>query len=334
MKALTIASYNPNLIRAMQGMKIVDLPMLKPGEGEVLIKIDLAPVNPSDIAFLRGGYNISRILPAIPGFEGTGKIIETGKGVDPALLNRRVSFFSQDENGTWAEFTVVDVNNCILVDENLPREQAACLFVNPFTARGMFDHVMNNGHEAMIQSAAMGQIGQFIRFFAKEHNLKVINLVRKDTHVDALKIEGQHHVLNINHENFATDLKQMANDLNATAALDAVGGELTGKLLNAMPAGSEVILYGGLSGAPVGQIDPLEIIFNNKILWGFNLGDWMNDLSENELSHISQEIQQLFIQKKLETKIQQVYPLENFYEGLRSYISNMSGGKVLFKCDA
>lgn len=332
MKALTIASYNPNLIRAMQGMKIVDLPMLKPGEGEVLIKIDLAPVNPSDIAFLRGGYNISRILPAIPGFEGTGKIIETGKGVDPALLNRRVSFFTQDENGTWAEFTAVDVNNCILVNENLPQEQAACLFVNPFTARGMFDHVMNNGHEAMIQSAAMGQIGQFIRFFAKEHNLKVINLVRKDAHLELLKNEGEAHVLSINHENFTTELKKMANDLNATAALDAVGGELTGKLLNAMPAGSEVILYGGLSGAPVGQIDPLEIIFKNKILWGFNLGDWMNDLSENELSHISQEIQQLFIQKKLETKIQQVYPLENFYDGLRSYISSMSEGKVLFRC--
>jgi len=332
MKALTIASYNSNLIRAMQGMKIVDLPMPKPGEGEVLIKIDLAPVNPSDIALLRGGYNISRTLPAIPGFEGTGKIIKTGKGVDQALQDRRVSFFSQDENGTWAEFTVVDVNNCILVNENLPREQAACLFVNPFTARGMFDHVMNNGHEALIQSAAMGQIGQFIRFFAKENNLKVINLVRKDAHVDALKLVGEQHVLNINHENFATALKQMASDLNATAALDAVGGELTGKLLNAMPAGSEVILYGGLSGSHIGQIDPLEIIFNNKILWGFNLGDWLADVTPENLNSISDNLQQLFVQKKLETKIQQIYPLENFYDGLRSYISNMSGGKVLFRC--
>jgi len=330
MKALTIAAYNANLIRAMQGMKIVELPTPKAGEGEVLIKIDLAPVNPSDIAFLRGGYNISRTLPAIPGFEGSGKIVETGAGIDSGLTGKRVSFFSQDQNGTWAEFAVTDLKNCILIDDNLTAEQAACLFVNPLTARAMFGHVLNNEHQALIQSAAMGQVGQFIRFFAKENNLKTINLVRKDEHVEALKNEGEEHVLNINSENFTAELKQMAGDLNTTAALDAVGGELTGKILNVMPIGSEMILYGGLSGAPVGQIDPLEIIFNNKILWGFNLGDWLNDIPAEELNNISQEIQQLFIQQKLATKIQEVFPLENFYDGLRKYISNMSGGKVLF----
>jgi NADPH:quinone reductase len=332
MKALTIAAYNANLIRAMQGMKIVELPTPKAGEREVLIKIDLAPVNPSDIAFLRGGYNISRPLPAIPGFEGTGKIVGTGAGVDSGLIGKRVSFFSQDENGTWAEFAVTDFKNCILVNDGFPEEQAACLFVNPLTARAMFGHVLNNEHQALIQSAAMGQVGQFIRFFAKENNLKVINLVRKDDHVESLKNEGEEHVLNINNENFTAELKQMAGDLSATAALDAVGGELTGKILNAMPIGSEMILYGGLSGAPVGQIDPLEIIFNNKILWGFNLGDWLNDLPADHLNNISQEIQQLFNQQKLATKIQNVFPLENFYDGLRKYISNMSGGKVLFRC--
>lgn len=332
MKALTLAAYNANLIRAMQGMKVVELPPTKPSADEVLIKIDLAPVNPSDIAFLRGGYNITRPLPAIPGFEGTGKIVETGAGVDSGLTGKRVSFFSQNESGTWADFAVTDLKNCILVNDKLTEEQAACLFVNPFTARGMFDHVLNNGHRALIQSAAMGQVGQFIRFFAKENNLQAINLVRKDDHVETLKNEGEEYVLNINHENFPAELKQMAGDLNATAALDAVGGELTGKILNVMPIGSEMILYGGLSGAHIGQIDPLEIIFNNKILWGFNLGDWLNDLPSSEWNNISQEIQQLFIQKRLETKIQQVYPLESFYEGLRKYISNMSGGKVLFRC--
>lgn len=332
MKALTIESYNANLIRAMQGMKIVELPMPKPGEGEVLIKIDLAPVNPSDIAFLRGGYNITRSLPAIPGFEGTGKIVETGDSIDSGLIGKRVSFFSQNEGGTWAEFTVTDLKNCILVHDNLPREQAACLFVNPFTAYGMFDHILNNGHQALIQSAAMGQIGQFIRFFARENSLKVINLVRKDAHVEALKNVGEEFVLNINNENFPAELKPIAGHLNATAALDAVGGDLAGKILNVMPIGSEMILYGGLSGSPIGQIDPLEIIFNNKILWGFNLGDWLNDLSADDLNKISTEIQQYFIQGKLETKIQQVIPLEKFYEGLRGYISNMSGGKVLFRC--
>ncbi len=332
MKALTIEAYNANLIRAMQAMKVVELPTPKPSAEEVLIKIDLAPVNPSDIAFLRGGYNISRPLPAIPGFEGTGKIVETGAGVDPSIKGKRVSFFSQDEGGTWAEYAATDHRNCIIIEEQLPEEQAACLFVNPFTAYGMFDHIRTNDHKALIQSAAMGQVGQFIRFFAKEIDITVINLVRKDAHVEFLHNEGEKFVLNINADNFSTTLQQLSHQLEATAAIDAVGGELTGKILNAMPIGSEVILYGGLSGTQVGQIDPLEIIFNNKILWGFNLGDWLTDLTPDKLNSISLELQQLFIQKKLETKIQQVFPLENFYDGLRKYISNMSGGKVLFRC--
>ncbi|MBE0638664.1 MAG: alcohol dehydrogenase catalytic domain-containing protein [Bacteroidales bacterium] len=333
MKALIIDAYNSNLIRAMQAMKLMEIPMPQPDENHVLIKIELTPVNPSDIAFLRGGYNISRPLPAIPGFEGTGKIVETGSGVDKSFVGRRVSFFSQSEYGTWAEYTVIRLSDCIFLNNDLSVEQASCLFVNPFTARGMFDHILTNGHQALIQSAAMGQIGQFIRYFARESNLPVINLVRKDVHVEMLQAEGEQFVLNMTNEKFQDDLARMATALNASAALDAVGGELTGKILNAMPKGSELILYGGLSGIPVGQMDPLEIIFKNKVLWGFNLGDWLNDLSDIRLSKISDEIQTLFIQKKLETKIQQIFPLENFYGGLRKYISNMSGGKVLFQCE-
>jgi len=146
-----------------------------------------------------------------------------------------------------------------------------------------------------------------------------------------LKNEGEPFVLNLNDEDFYENLKNLNDDLKATVAIDAVGGEITGKLLNVMPAGSQVILYGGLSGVPVSMIDPLEVIFKNKILKGFNLGDWMKITPVDEIERITDYLQSLFIQKKLETRIQASFPLENFYEGLRTYISNMSAGKVLFR---
>jgi NADPH:quinone reductase len=332
MKVLTISAYNTNLIRAMQGMKMEEREMPFPDAGEVMVKVLLAPVNPSDIAFLRGGYNVVKTLPAIPGFEGAGIIVKTGRGVDEKLIGKRVSFFSQsDKGGTWAEYVVIGQTDFILAGDDITDEQAACLFINPLTARGLFDHVHNNGHQALIQSAAMGQVGHFIRFFAAEHNIRVINLVRKEEHVEELTAHGERYVLNITAEDFPDALKRMAADTGATAALDAVGGELTGKIMNAMPAGAEVILYGGLSGAAVGSISPLEVIFKNKVLWGFNLGDWRRELDEKEIKRVSPQIIQLFEQKKLETKISKVVPLEQYYEGLRSYISDMSAGKVLFK---
>lgn len=332
MNALTISAYNTNLIRAMQAMKIEEREMPLPGTGEVLIKVLLAPVNPSDIAFLRGGYNIIKTLPAIPGFEGTGEIVRTGAGVDEKLIGRRVSFFSQsNDGGTWAEYVLVGQSDFILTGDTISDEQAACLFINPLTAKGMFGHIHSNGHQALIQSAAMGQVGHFIRFFAGEHNVQVINLVRQEEHVEELTAQGERYVLNITAEDFPDALKRMAADTGATAALDAVGGELTGKIMNAMPSGAEVILFGGLSGTTVGSISPLEVIFNNKVLWGFNLGDWLRDMDEQERKDVSQQIVRLFEQKKLETKISKIVPLDQFYDGLRSYISDMSAGKVLFK---
>ena len=334
MKALILESYNANLIRAMRSMKAIEKETPKPLKGEVLVKTQSAPINPSDIAFIRGGYNINKALPAIPGFEGTGTIAGVGQGVDEKLIGKRVSFFSQDDRGgTWAEFVCVKKQDCIFVLDELPVGQAACLFVNPLTAYALSDYVVTNGHSAIIQSAATGQVGQFIRFFARENDMKMINLVRKADHIDELKKQGEEFVLNINDEGFEDLLAGISAEIDATAAIDAVGGELTGKMLNAMPSGSEVILYGGLSNLPVGQIDALEIIFNNKILGGFNLGNWLEDLPDGELTEISCKLQTLFIQGKMETKIRETVPLNEFYEGIRSYISDMSGGKILFRMD-
>lgn len=332
MNALVIENYNTNLIRALSGIKMMEIPVPVVSRGQVLIKVDAAPVNPSDIAFLRGGYNIRRTLPAVPGFEGAGTIVSVFDDGDSNLLGRKVCFFTQEENiGTWASYVAVNVENTVLLNSEIPVEQAACMFVNPFTAYALFEHVFENGHDAMILTGASGQVGQFIRFFGRERGIKILNLVRKEQHIAELLQQGEEHVLNMVDADFTEKLSTLAQTLNATAAIDAVGGELTGKIINAMPEGSEVLLYGGLSGQPVSGIDTLEIIFKNKFLGGFNLGTWLNDLSSEEHLSITDYLQSLVTAKKIETKIQAVVPLPEFYTALRSYISNMSGGKVLLK---
>jgi len=332
MKAVVLENYNPNLIRAFRSMKVEMLPVPETLSGQILVKVEASPVNPSDIAFLRGGYNIVKPLPAIPGFEGTGKVVAVGDAMPATLIGEKVVFFCQeDTGGAWAEFVVLNEDEFISVHKSFLVEQAACLFVNPFTAWALFGHVYDNQHRAIIQSAAGGQVGKFIRYFAKEHNVAVINLVRKPQQLEQLKAEGNQYVLDTNDKDFELSLNKLASQLRATASIDAVGGELTGKMLNAMPVGGELVLYGGLSGNPVSAIDPLQLIFKNKIISGFNLNDWLAEKTTGEFSNISNHIQMLFMEQKLETKINQSYSLEDFYDGLRAYISNMSAGKVLFK---
>ena len=61
-----------------KGLTVEDLEVPKPAKGEILVKIDSAPINPSDWAFLRGLYASPKKLPVVAGFEGSGIVMATG----------------------------------------------------------------------------------------------------------------------------------------------------------------------------------------------------------------------------------------------------------------
>ncbi len=143
-KALELTACNPNLVKAMLGLKIVEKSIPRPAEHQLLIKMAYAPCNPSDIAFLQGAYGVSKTMPTVPGFEGAGFVKAVGPGLDPdAWLGKLVSCFAQGNNdGTWAEYFIADANQIMPVDSNLDPKQASCFFVNPFTA-----WACRNGHK-------------------------------------------------------------------------------------------------------------------------------------------------------------------------------------------
>ncbi len=331
MKGIVLPDYNTNIIRAMLGMRVEESKTPEPAKNQVLIKIDAAPCNPSDIAFIRGMYNIKKDLPKILGFEGTGTVIKTGNSNKAkTLLGKRVSCFTQNnENGTWADFLITDAANCIVLDSKIDKYQAACFFVNPFTAYALFDICLKKHTKAIIQNAATGQIGRFIRIFAQQHNIKTINIVRKQQQAEHLR-KTEEFVLNSSSENFSEELKNIAQKLNANIALDAVGGETTGTLLNNMPENSEIIVYGGLSGKHISNVEILDVIFKNKSIRGFNLNTWRTKISQQKFETISNTLQQMIIDETISTKIQKTFKLDDFLTGIKTYIGNMSAGKIVF----
>jgi NADPH:quinone reductase-like Zn-dependent oxidoreductase len=144
-----------------------------------------------------------------------------------------------------------------------------------------------------------------------------------------LRNEGAKYVLVETEDGFQENLKTLCRQLKATTAFDAVGGALTGMMFNAMPGDSELIVYGGLSNKPASGLDTLPLIFNQKAIYGFSLPDWKEELYD--FDRISENLQDMFINGTLQTKIQGSTSVDNVVKGLRSYIANMSGGKVLIK---
>jgi len=330
-KSVVLSSYNHNLIRAIIGIKVEERPLPELSDNEVLIKMKAAPCNPSDIAFIRGGYNIIKSLPAVPGFEGAGKVIDAGKdNID--LIGKRVCYYTSDDTeGTWSEYFITSAENCIVLKDGISYEQGSCLSINPFTAYGLFEIVINNRAKAIIQNGAGGQVTEFVRVLSRKQGIAVINIVRKEEQVTWLREKGEKLVLNSTDENFSNSLKKLANDLNATIAFDSVGGEDTGVIMNALPENSTVVVLGGLSGKGISGIDPIEVIFKNKKVTGFNLNFWMLEKSVDEFERISNEIQDMIIREEIKTEIQGTCKLDDVVNGIRLYIKSMSKGKIIFQ---
>jgi len=331
MKSIILPAYNKNVLRAMLSLQVVEKEIPKPGDNEVLIKAYAAPVNPSDIAFIQGGYNIVKTLPAAPGFEGSGIVTDAGKNARH-LIGKKVSAFVQkDTDGTWAEYFVAGQTDLIVLKDDMDMDQAACFTVNPFTAYGMMEIALLRESTAIIQNAGGGQVAAFIRTMAGENGLEVINIVRKPETAEKLKQEGVKNVLVQNDETFTEQLNSLAADLNASTAFDAVGGELAGLMFNALTDDAELVVYGGLSNKPISGIDVMDVIFKNKIISGFNLMDWKNELEEEDFEKISQKLQNKFSNGNYGTKISRTVPVEEIVGGLKTYLGDMSGGKILIK---
>jgi NADPH:quinone reductase-like Zn-dependent oxidoreductase len=315
-----------------QSISVTEVPLLRPGPGQVLIRIAASPVNPADIVFMRGLYGFKKALPAIPGLEGSGTVIAAGSGLLPRfLLGRRVACSAADPDitgGTWAQYLVTHANRCIPLRKEVTTEQGATLLINPMTAWGLLEHARRGGHRAVVQSAAAGALGRMIVRLSRQFSITMINIVRRPEQEDLLRKLGAGHVLNENTPGFDAALRDLCHTLHAGIGFDAVAGEMSARMLRAQPEGSRLLVYGALSMKPP-QIDPSSLIFERKGVEGFWLSSWLRTKNTLSVLGIARKVQKL-LNTDLSTDIQARLPLEEFARGIQEYKHHMTRGKVLF----
>jgi NADPH:quinone reductase len=331
MRAVVLESYHADVVDAIRGLMILDRPTPKPRHGQVLVRIEAAPCNPSDLLLLQGKYGALKKLPAVPGWEGAGTVLASGGGLFARwLVGKRVACaLRRDRDGTWAEYFVADAADCIPLKTALPIEQAACFVVNPVTAVALLETARNAGHRAAVHSVGASQLGRMMLAIAAEMNYPLIHLVRRESQVDLLQKCGAMHVLNTSNRHFAGELKSLCKKLKATAAFEAIAGDMTGVVFNALPPKSTVYLYGALSLQPCGGIDPVDVIFHEKTLTGFYLGNWLRNRGLIGILRTVSRVQRLIIDRRIETIVQRRLALDEVVEGLQQYVANMTDGKVL-----
>jgi NADPH:quinone reductase-like Zn-dependent oxidoreductase len=126
-------------------------------------------------------------------------------------------------------------------------------------------------------------------------------------------------------------LEDLCRRLKVTAAFDAVAGDMTGRLLEAMPEGGVVWVYGGLSYAACSGINPAGLIFQDKRVDSFLLTRWNRKRGLLTVMRELNRVQKLMASGELGTTIQRRVGLDEAVDALLHYKEHMTAGKVLIK---
>lgn len=307
---------------------LVDKPVPKPEGKELLVKVLAAPINPSDVMFTRGLYGLKKPLPCVPGFEASGVVVDAGNLIGKALIGKRVAFTHKDDrDGTWAEYCLTDLTSCFPLMAGVSDEQGAMLIVNPLTAWGMCHVASQEGAAAIVHTAAASALGRFLCVLAEKKGLPVIHIVRRAQQRELLQKLGAKHVLVSDDDGFDKELKSLSKQLKATLAFDAVAGSMTGRLLEAMPRGSSIRVYGALSEEPV-VLNPGQLIFSAKSVRGFYLTELFHPTTLPFLLKGALDVQHI-VEGGFTTTVAARRPLGEAKEAVAAYLAAMTGGKVL-----
>jgi NADPH:quinone reductase-like Zn-dependent oxidoreductase len=331
---------HPETMRAVQlrtydgkpeSISVSNVPVPRPGPGQVLVRVAGSPINPSDLMFIRGLYGFKKPLPAIPGFEGSGTVVETGSGLMPRFLKgRRVACHAADRNisgGLWAEYVVTSARACVPLRKQVEIEQGATMLVNPLTAWALMDEARRGQHRAIVQTAAASALGRMVIRLGQKFSIATINVVRRSEQVKALREMGAQHVLDSSDVNFDSKLRELCHQLGATIGFDAVAGEMSARVLRAQPRGSRLLVYGALS-LQTAQADAGSLIFEEKHLEGFWLSAWLQRKRLLDQLRTTWRVQEL-LGSELKTEIRARFSLEQVARALEQYVASMSGGKIL-----
>ena len=307
----------------------IDVP--SPGPSQVLVKVSLASVNPSDVMFLKGLYGQPRKQGQPAGFEGVGEVVATGDSdLAKGLAGKRIAFATGLSNwGAWAEYAVAEAAACIPLIDTVADEDGAAMIVNPLTALAMFGIVKDEGQKSFILTAGASQLCKLIAGVARDEGYRAISIVRRDDQISLLEKAGAAHVLNYEKPDFEKRLAEVCRAEEPRIFLDAVTGPLASTIFHVMPKRARWIIYGRLDNRPTELREPGQFIFAHKKVEGFWLTEWMRSNPERRVAAVM-EAQKRFSDGRWKTDVTAVMPLDEAVDRAAEELARPNG-KIFIK---
>ena len=307
-------------------------------DNEVLLKMLMAPINPSDINMIQGTYMLKPTLPAVCGNEGVGRVIKVGPKVK-TLKEGDLAIPANPGCGTWCGHLHAKESVLQKIDSDIPILSAATIAVNPCTAYRMLkDFKELKPGDVVIQNAANSAVGQSVIQIAKAWGLKTINIIRNRENLEItekyLKDLGANVVVT---EEFcrSPQMKDVIKDMGQIPqlALNGVGGKSATELLRALDKKGVLVTYGGMSRQPV--IVPTGVfIFKEIIAVGYWNSQWNYDnIGNPEKDHMFNELCEMIRKGQLLPPASNFIQLENFQMAVKGALEGFQSTKRILVMD-
>jgi NADPH:quinone reductase-like Zn-dependent oxidoreductase len=309
--------------------ELIEAAPLEPGAGQVLVALEAAPINPSDLLLITGRYGVRPPLPAALGAEGVGRIVAVGPTVDPVRIGEPILIVPTLEHGTWQDQTVINEGDAVPVDPNADARQLSMLGINPLTADLLLRRFADLAPGAWVgQTGANSAVGRYVIALARRAGVRTLNVVRRpevaadlvDLGADAVVVSGP---------DLAEQLAAALGNDQISLVLDAVGGDVVTELAHSLVFGGPIVSYGGMSGAPV-VISPADLIFRDVRLRGFWLKHWLDTTPRAQIAESYGRLATLIAAGALRAPVEATYPLEQYRDALAHAAQAGRTGKVLF----
>jgi trans-2-enoyl-CoA reductase len=309
-------------------LRVETRPWPSPAADEAVVAMRAAPINPADLNAIEGKYPVRPQLPATPGFEGAGVVVDLGAQVQGITTGAVVIL--PHNIGTWREAVAVKASELVAVPPEIEPLHAAMLKINPMTAwRLLHDYVDLKKGDWLIQNAANSAAGCAVSQIARELGYKTVNVVRRAELIDELRNEGGDVVL-VDGDTLRDEVRNATAGAEIRLGLNAVGGESALRLANCLAAGGTLVTFGAMSLQPL-KIPNGLLIFKDLRFRGIWINKWYDHATMAERMAAFRPLFEMARCGLLKAKVEKAYPLDDAKAAVAHAAEGKRSGKIVFE---
>ncbi len=263
MKAIIVHEYGEPDV-----MKLEDLPTPVAGDGQVLVRIEAAGVNPVDTYLRSGNHAHAPKLPYTPGKDAAGVVEKVGNGVTKFKPGERV-YTAGSISGTYAELSLCEEKHLGHLPDNVSFEQGAGIWTPYATAyRALFQRAGAKKGETVLIHGASGGVGVAALQWAKNAGLMVIGSASSDAGKALAAKHGADHVVDHSDDEHLAEVRSMTNDKGVDVIIEMLANVNLAKDFEALAMFGRITVVGNRGSL---EFNPRLVMGKDATIYGMSL---------------------------------------------------------------